>query len=121
LPRHPKELTAHSFVSHKVFGGFLKCVNGRQLRSIKIEPRVIADDFETDKLFIMSGDGIGALSPLVCESELARANRAGVARMVYANRKWSGVNLSGLPSSEIRLSKHSSLRRIGDAAGTEVS
>jgi DNA-binding transcriptional LysR family regulator len=39
----------------------------------KVEPRIIVDDFEALKIFIISGDDIGALSRLICETEVANA------------------------------------------------
>ena len=39
----------------------------------KVGPRIIVDDFEALKIFIVSGDGIGALSRLICETEVAKA------------------------------------------------
>ena len=72
-PRHPRDLTEHSFISHRAFGGSIKCVNGRQVVLAKVEPRIIVDDFEALKIFIISGDGIGALSRLICETEVANA------------------------------------------------
>jgi len=72
-PRHPRDLTEHSFISHRAFGGSIKCVNGHQVVLAKVEPRIIVDDFEALKIFIISGDGIGALSRLICETEVAKA------------------------------------------------
>ena len=72
-PRHPKDLAEHSFINHRAFGGSFKCVNGRQVVVAKIAPRIIVDDLEAIKIFIISGEGIGALSRLICEAEIAKA------------------------------------------------
>jgi DNA-binding transcriptional LysR family regulator len=72
-PRNPKDLTEHAFISHKAYGSTIKCVNGRQVLLAKIEPRIIVDDFEAMKLFIIAGDGIGALTPVICETEVTKA------------------------------------------------
>jgi DNA-binding transcriptional LysR family regulator len=71
LPRHPKELINHAVIAHRAFGSSLKCVNGRQFLAAQFSPRIIIDDFEALKIFTISGDGIGPLSPLICEAEAA--------------------------------------------------
>ncbi len=72
LPRHPKELGDHSFISHRCIGSPFKLVSGRQVHSTEIDSRIVVDDFEAIKLFILTGDGIGLLSPLICETEAAK-------------------------------------------------
>jgi DNA-binding transcriptional LysR family regulator len=70
LPRHPKELGQHFLIGHSFFGESLKLSNGRESFSTKIEPRIIVDDVEAAKTFVVAGDGISALSDIICESEV---------------------------------------------------
>jgi DNA-binding transcriptional LysR family regulator len=71
LPRHPRELASHFLIGHQFFGATLKLTNGRESFITKVEPRIIVDDVEAVKTFVMAGDGISALPDIICESEAA--------------------------------------------------
>lgn len=71
LPRHPKELSKHSFIAFRPFTDTLKFVNQKGERfKASLKPRITVDDIEAVKLFIASGDGIGVSSPFICEPEI---------------------------------------------------
>lgn len=72
LPRHPKELSEHSFIAFRPFTDTLKLINNRgETFKAVLKARLTVDDIETIKIFIASGEGLGISSPFICESEIA--------------------------------------------------
>jgi DNA-binding transcriptional LysR family regulator len=70
LPKHPRDLHLHAFVAFKAFGESLKFSGDRSHIAANVKARITVDDIEAVKVFILGGDGIGALSPLICQPEI---------------------------------------------------
>ena len=77
--------------------------NGKKTISLKMNSRIIVDDFEAAKVFITQGDGIGILPNIICKKEEMTdqfikvlpswslslgPNRKGVIYIVYPPQKY---------------------------------
>lgn len=70
LPTHPKNLSEHAIIGMKAYP-YLTLTKGKQSVRMDVEPRIIANDIETVKVFVVAGDGIAFLPSFICENEIA--------------------------------------------------
>jgi DNA-binding transcriptional LysR family regulator len=71
LPRHPKDLIQHDCITFKFTPEVFNLSNGRESLKVSIVPKIIVDDIEALKVFVVGGDGIGMIPSLICKSEVA--------------------------------------------------
>lgn len=71
LPRRPKELSEHDVIVFKGLTDSFRMTNGREWIPVKTRPRIIVDDLEAAKVFVLAGEGIGMFVPMICEPEEA--------------------------------------------------
>lgn len=71
LPKTPSDLKEHAIVAFGTMSTHLTLSKNGKSMEVPIEPRIIVDDMEAVKNFVSGGDGIGVLSSLICEPEIA--------------------------------------------------
>jgi DNA-binding transcriptional LysR family regulator len=71
MPVHPKDLRRHSVIGHRLSPTSYQLSNGRETIRATFQPRLVVDDLETAKTFVLADDYIALFPPFVCESEAA--------------------------------------------------
>lgn len=71
IPKNPSDLSNHHLISFKPFGDSLRITNGQRSLVVKMNSRLISDDFEAVKIFVAAGEGIGFLPPFMCSRDEA--------------------------------------------------
>ncbi|AGH94514.1 LysR family transcriptional regulator [Pseudobdellovibrio exovorus] len=69
LPQKIQDLSQHQFIQFSRMSSPLKLVRGGKTVEVPFQTRVIADDMNAIKSFILHGEGIGVLPSFVCEPE----------------------------------------------------
>jgi DNA-binding transcriptional LysR family regulator len=69
VPRHPRDLAKHSVVGYVESPTFYNLSNGRKTIKAAFQARLIVDDLETAKTFVMAGEYIGLLPNFLCKTE----------------------------------------------------
>lgn len=70
FPREPQDLKDHAVIGFKFFPNLLTLVKDRKTVKVPIQPRILVDDIEAVKVFVLGGDGIGVIPSLICEPEI---------------------------------------------------
>lgn len=70
FPKKPQDLKDHSLIALKSFPNPLSFVKDRKSVKIPFQSRIVVDDMEAVKVFVMDGDGLGILPSLICDQEL---------------------------------------------------
>src|SRR3989338_9442176 len=70
FPREPQDLKNHSLIALKSFPNPLSFIKDRKAVKVPYQSRIIVDDMEAVKVFVMDGDGLGVMPSLICEPEL---------------------------------------------------
>ncbi len=85
LPTHPKDLKNHEFIRFSAASSF-RLRSGKE--SVQIDPpgRLILDDMQTVKSYVMDGGGLGLFPKFICAAEVDSG------KLVAVLPKWnSGV------------------------------
>ena len=72
--KKPEDLQQQTFIGFTRLSQHFRFVKGKYKKVISITPKIIINDFEAIKIFILSGQGIGILPRLICEKD-AQAKR----------------------------------------------
>ncbi len=77
MPKHPKDLSQHSIIGMKAFPE-LTLTNGRQSYKLENVPRILVNDIEALKVFVVGGDGIALIPSFVCGDEASSGKLSNV-------------------------------------------
>lgn len=89
-PRSPKELSHHEYVEFAGRKETAKLTKGRDSVVVKVASRLVVDDMEAVKSFVLSGSGIGTLPQFLCDNE----ERSGKLVRVLPQWNWGTVPFS---------------------------
>lgn len=91
LPKHPRDLEKHAcigFVSDK--NNRIRLSRNGESLDVAFPSRIVVDDMEAMKVFVMQGDGIGLIPHFLCEEEM----RLGKMVRVLPQWSWNAMQLS---------------------------
>lgn len=91
LPRHPRDLKDHDFVRFSHLSSSWKLSNGKENIEVPSSAsRIITDDIEMVKIFILAGDGIGMMPGFMCKPD----EESGKIVRILPNWTWGSLTLS---------------------------
>jgi DNA-binding transcriptional LysR family regulator len=90
LPTEINELKKHPTIIFSQHVNGLKLTNNKESVDLILSSRVITDDMETIKSFVMQGDGIGVIPDFICSAE----EKSGKLIRVLPSWRWSKVVLN---------------------------
>lgn len=70
VPKNVSDLDKFDFLGFKVIGNKIKLTDGKKTATVQINPRIVVDDMEAVKGFVLAGDGIGIMPSIICEAEI---------------------------------------------------
>jgi DNA-binding transcriptional LysR family regulator len=90
MPRSLKDLAGHQFVDFTKRQGRLQLTRAAEQKELRIHPRIVVDDMEALKAFVLSGDALGAVPDFLCQREEA----AGQLVRVLPQWSWNSFPLN---------------------------
>ncbi|MEK2644499.1 LysR family transcriptional regulator [Bdellovibrio sp. BCCA] len=91
LPKHPRDLEKHQCISFSAEkNNNIRLSRQGETQTVAFPSRIVVDDMESTKAFVMQGDGIGLIPQFLCEEEA----RQGKLIPVLPQWTWGSLSLS---------------------------